>query len=116
MKRTNQISIKNLQFQPVVGVYSHERVGGQVIEIDVTLEYTRPGLEDDVATTIDYDEIVSGIEKYLAEHKPYLIETIGEAVLDVCFSFSSVHAASAVIRKPKALRNGLASITVSRNR
>ena len=112
----NKIQITDLHIRPTVGVYDHERNGPQDVYLDIMMEFERPMVADELETTVDYDPIVAAVDEYAKNNKPFLIETIGEAVLDLCFENKLVTSATVSVKKPGALQGRGVAVTVSRER
>ena len=109
------ILIKDIRIQPVIGVYDHERDDGQEIILNLIIRHTRPSLEDDINTTFDYT-VVSEIEAYAKTHQPYLIETCGNDIAELCLRNKLVEEVEVEVIKPGALKNGLVSTIVKKKK
>ena len=76
------IFIRQLRLQAWIGLYRHEKVAPQTIEID--LEIALPGnavfKTGKVADTIDYGVVVAHIRALLAEERFGLVENLAERI------------------------------------
>ncbi len=119
--RQFEIRIENVPVRLRLGVTEDERAIAQEVRIDVALSVAAPGaIRDDLATTVDYDEIVA----YLRDGLPALgeirlIETIAERVAVMALASSPlVTRAEVSVRKPGVLADvaGMVSVTMTRSR
>lgn len=113
---TNIVRITDLHLTPLIGVYDAERKTKQDVYVDVTIQHTRETLDDRIETTLDYDTIVNEINAYVHDHAPYLIETLGHAIADLCLQEPTVTHVKVEVKKPNAIKNGLVSVVVSKSR
>ena len=76
------IFIRQLRLQAWIGLYRHEKIAPQTIEID--LEIALPGdavfKTRKVADTIDYGVVVEHVRALLAKERFGLVETLAERI------------------------------------
>lgn len=116
MKELHTIHIRDFRVHPVIGVYADERKAGQEILLNITIKHTRPSLADDLGTTFDYDEVAKKIESYTETEQPFLIETYAHAIADLCLHVSCVEEVAVEVVKPHALKNGIVSTVVQKQK
>jgi 7,8-dihydroneopterin aldolase/epimerase/oxygenase len=80
------IFIRQLRLQAWIGLYRHEKIAPQTIEID--LEIALPAectafKTGKVADTIDYGVVVEHIRALLAKERFGLLETLAERIADL---------------------------------
>ena len=110
------IVIADIRLYVTVGVYESERTAPQELILHLTIQYTRPSVADDIATTCDYDQIMTRIEDYAATRQPNLIETVAYDVAELCLADERVDEVVVEVVKPQALQNGTVSTRVTRRR
>ncbi len=110
------ITISNFNIEPVIGVYDVERSKRQTLVLNLTIEHTRPSLDDDIETTFDYDAVAMMIEKYAEEKQPYLIETFAHAIADLCLQYREVQRVEVEVQKPAALKNAVVATVVRKSK
>ena len=110
------IKIKDLHVHPIIGVYEYERDAGQEIILNMTIYHTRPEITDDLSTTFDYDSVVKEIEAYSQTEQPFLIETFGNAIAEMCLKNKLVQEVEIEVIKPHALKNGTVSTVVKKTK
>lgn len=81
------IFVEGLQIEASVGIYEREKRATQPIEINLTFGVPDAAAQhDDIADTIDYDQVVERIRGVLAERHFNLLETLGEFIVGLLFS------------------------------
>ena len=97
------VSIVGLEVFAYHGVTPEEKEGGQKFLLDLELELDRDrGAPDDVASTVDYAEVASGVAGVATRERFDLIETLAERVLDYLLSYDRVARATVSVFKPHA--------------
>ena len=100
------IKIEGLRFLSLIGVNDWEQVARQTIEIDITIyaELDRAIKSDSIEDTINYRTLSQDI-KNLAENSQFeLIETLAEAIVNLCLKHPLARKAEVNLRKPGAVR------------
>lgn len=101
-----KIHLNQLQVETLLGVRHDERTQKQVVILDLALEIDPRPIEfsDDLASTINYREIVSFVERFVSQAESYLLERLTIDLVKSLlknFPFLSVYAK---IQKPLALK------------
>jgi dihydroneopterin aldolase len=80
----NVVFIRSLRIPALVGVYDWEKQDPQTLELDleVGLKSGRSFASDELADTIDYDELCRTITRDLATRRFQLLEALAEHVAD----------------------------------
>ncbi|HKU99954.1 MAG TPA: dihydroneopterin aldolase [Vineibacter sp.] len=100
--QTRRIFLRNYRVMANIGIHDFEKQGPQALLINVEL-YLRPpaaALNDDVANTLDYDFLRTGIAGLVAARHFNLQETLVHAILDLCLSRDEVLLARVSSEKP----------------
>ena len=76
------IFIRSLELAAVIGVYEAERKTAQrlVVDLELGFDTRRPAVSDNVAQTLDYQQIASDIDQYVGSSKFYLVESLANAL------------------------------------
>ena len=75
-----------------IGIHPHEKAGPQAITVDVTLGLAASlaAQNDDILTTVDYDQVWNGVHE-LVKARPYnLQETLCAAIAELCLALDNV--------------------------
>ncbi len=76
------IFIEELRVEAHVGIYDREKVAPQTLEVSLTFGVPdEAALDDDIAKTIDYAEVIERIRTELAARHFNLLETLGEYII-----------------------------------
>ena len=78
-----KIVMTGLRVEAKVGVLRWEELGVQTIALDLELTLDHPPLEDHLAETVDYDEIVIAVKDFLKERRFRLLETLAASLADM---------------------------------
>ncbi len=86
------------------GVYPAEREHGQDFVVDAVLELDLgpAAASDELADTVHYGELASGLLAVLTGEPVRLLETLTDRLLDVCLADPRVGAATVTVHKPQA--------------
>jgi FolB domain-containing protein len=100
------IRIKNLRLKTIVGVNSWERQEAQEVVINIEIEFDgRKAAEtDSLDETVDYKRIKKQILEDLESSKFFLLESLGQRILDKLLEDGRILRATVEVDKPKALR------------
>ena len=88
------VFIRQLRLQAWIGLYRHEKISPQTVEID--LEIALPGdavfRTGKVADTIDYGVVTTQLRELLAKERFGLVESLAERIADLILkNFKSPH-------------------------
>lgn len=114
------IFIRELRLQAWVGLYRHEKIAPQAIELDIEIALPSGGAAfktGKVGDTIDYGVVIERIRALLAEERFGLVESLAERVADLILrDFESPHVKVSVA-KPGVLREARrVGVTIERGR
>ena len=81
---TDRISVSGLLVETKIGVTEKERSRPQdvVIDLDIVTDLKKAGETDDLATTIDYDSLVSGLAAMVRASECKLLERLAAKIAD----------------------------------
>jgi len=113
------IFIRQLRLQAWIGLYRHEKVTPQTIEID--LEIALPGnavfKTGKVADTIDYGVVVEHVRSLLAKERFGLVETLAERIASLILEDFKSPRVKVSVAKLGALRDAQRlGVTIERSR
>ena len=93
--------IRDLVLLCRIGVYAHEKLRPQRVRINVSMrvEPAAAPRNDDIANVLSYDEVLGRIKALAAGDHINLVETLAEAIADICFSHDRVLEARVMIEK-----------------
>jgi D-erythro-7,8-dihydroneopterin triphosphate epimerase len=100
------IRIKNLTFKTIVGVNAWEREEAQEVVINIEIEFDgRKAAEtDSLDETVDYKKIKKRILEDIESSKCFLLESLGQRILNKLLEDGRILRATVEVDKPKALR------------
>jgi dihydroneopterin aldolase len=103
----DRIRINGLSVMTVVGVHEHERQAPRELLLDLVLEtvFEDAFVSDDVADTIDYDELCAAVTRRVGALRARLIEKVADEAATVCLEHPRVRAVGVTVRKPGAIPN-----------
>jgi dihydroneopterin aldolase len=78
-----RVFVRGLRLEAAIGVYAHEQGRTQPILIDVELDAAL-ALDGRLASTVNYETVVSAARKIVAEGHHELIETIADGLARAC--------------------------------
>ncbi len=113
------IFIRQLRLQAWIGLYRHEKVAPQTIEID--LEIAVPGEKvfktGKVADTVDYAVVAERVRALLAKERFGLVESLAERIADLILTDFPAPRVKVSIAKPGALRDAQrVGVSIERSR
>jgi FolB domain-containing protein len=119
MSVMDAVKINGLEVRCIVGVRPRERRRRQKIVIDVecfcNLSHGR--IRDELNMTLDYSRLATRIEQRVASSSYFLIETLAEAIADLCLEEDLVTGVVVEVIKPAALRRArAASVRLARDK
>lgn len=102
---TATIRVVGLQLPAIVGVYPHERVREQPVEVDLEFETEiAAAVENDaIEHAVDYDALTQRVTQTVQTLRPVLLESLAAAILDELERTPGVQAPNVRVRKPAAL-------------
>jgi dihydroneopterin aldolase len=110
--------IRDLVLNCRIGVYAHEKLAPQRVRISVVMR-VEPGAaprNDDITNVLSYDEVLGGIKKLAAGEHINLVETLAEAIIDLCFADPRILDARVTIEKLDVLPGASVGVEIRRQR
>lgn len=101
----DQILIKGLKINTVVGILEHERMHPQPLVLDITLEHDlKPcARSGNLELSINYALVCETVTQFVKEHPAYLLETLAEDVCQFILEKFKPSAVTLTIMKPQAV-------------
>lgn len=101
---TDLIALTGLKVRGFHGVLPEERADGQdfVIDAVLTVDTRDAATSDDLAATVDYGVLASGLAEVVAGEPVNLIETLAARLAAVCCADPRVISARVTVHKPSA--------------
>ncbi|MDD5678432.1 MAG: dihydroneopterin aldolase [Kiritimatiellae bacterium] len=114
----DQINIRQLKLNVVIGIYPRERETPQAVIVDLALhaELHVAGRSDKLADTVDYAKLVKRVRKAAAESRFQLLEALAEHIASLCLGEPRIAAVDVTVAKPGALPGIGVAVTVHRTR
>jgi dihydroneopterin aldolase len=85
-QRPYRMFVRDLVLACRIGVYAHEKLAPQRVRINVSMR-VEPGAaprNDDIANVLSYDDLLGGIKALTEGGHINLVETLAEAIADIC--------------------------------
>ena len=114
----DQIHIRQLKLNVVIGVYPREREAPQPVIVDLALhtDLQVAGRSDQLTDTIDYAALVARVRKAVAKSRFQLLEALAEHIADLCLREPRISAVDVTVAKPDALPGIGVAVTMHRSR
>jgi len=102
----DQILISGLLLQASIGIFPEEYEQKQDIQIDLVLDIN---VRDDVgqydkSNILRYDHVVQDIKNLISESHFELVETLAEAIAEVCFQYKTLEQVDITVSKLEAIQ------------
>ena len=101
----DQIILKGLKSECIIGINYHERKIKQIIIINMTIFHDFSNLGDDIKKTINYSEIYKFTKKFISGTNYYLIETLGNNLAKKIIEEFGVSKINLELFKPSVYEN-----------
>ena len=113
----DHIRTTNLFFRGKHGVGSAERNVEQefLIEAVMTFDAAKAGTSDRLADTLDYSAVRDKIRDVIEGPSRYLIEALAEDIAKRILEDKRIKSVEITIRKTAVWKNGVPSVTITRN-
>lgn len=107
LRRMDQIFIKGLKLNTIVGILEHERIYPQPLILDIVLEHDLKACAQsgNLELSINYAQVCESVTQFIQEHPAYLLETLAEDVCQFILSTFKPSAVTLSISKPNAVLN-----------
>ncbi len=109
----DEIFIKDLLIQAVIGVYEWERKQPQNILVNIRM-FTDTRLAsrtDDIKDCIDYGEVTRKIQSFIETSSRFTVEALAEDIANLCLNHSSVKNVIVRVEKPGVVK-GTSSVGI----
>jgi dihydroneopterin aldolase len=95
------IVIKGLRELGVHGVLPEEQTRPQPFEVDVelTVDLTRPGETDSLDDTVDYSAVAEAVSRVVKSERYHLLERLSSRIAEVCRVDERVTGVAVTVRK-----------------
>ncbi len=103
----DQILIKDLAIDGIIGINPDERVTKQQILVNAVMWVdTRGAAEsDDIQDAVNYRTITKQMISHIEKGEPMLVERLVQELADICLSDARVRRVEMTVEKPGALRH-----------
>ena len=114
------IRIKDLRLPAHIGVTDEEQSRPQVVRVDLVMyaNLSKPGLSDDLADTVDYNEVLNAVSELVRSSKSRLLENLAEEIANLISRYSAIDRATVEIAKeefrPPGIDFGGVSVRIER--
>lgn len=114
----DQIYIRQLKLNAVIGVYPRERKAPQTVIVDLVLhtDLQVAGQSDQLADTVDYAALVACVRRAVAKSHFQLLEALAEHIAALCLCEPRIMAVDVTVAKPGALPGIGVAVTLHRAR
>ncbi|USE37422.1 dihydroneopterin aldolase [Endozoicomonas sp. SCSIO W0465] len=114
----DKVRIEAVETQAVIGVYEFEHAAPQplVLDLELTTDFSRAFISDDLQDALDYDAITQRVRAFCEGSRYQLIEALAGGIITEVIAHYPVDRVAVTIRKPKALTNALATVWCERTR
>jgi len=110
--------IRDLVLLCRIGVYAHEKLRPQRVRINVSMrvEAEAEPRNDDIANVLSYDEVLGGIKRLAAGEHINLVETLAEAIANLCLVHRRVIEVRVMIEKLDVEPGASVGVEIERRR
>ncbi len=114
----DKVLISDLYVEAVIGFYhwEHEDTQPLILDLELGTDFSDAFTSDDLGDALNYAEIRRKVKVLCQESRYHLLERLAGAVLETVFKSFPVTDVRLKIRKPHALRDGIAGIETFRTR
>ena len=112
------VKIENIETQAVIGVYEFEWAAPQplVLDLELTTDFNNAFASDALDDALNYDAITQTVRAFCEVSRYELLEALAGGIIRKVMDDYPVDKVGVKIRKPKALKNALATIWCERTR
>lgn len=103
--RRDQVLIRGLEIEVIVGILEGERTKPQTLrfDLDLTVDFARIRHPEDYDHIVDYAAVSRSIQDLAQQGRYLLLETLGDDLCNLLFSRWPVERIRLVIEKPEAV-------------
>lgn len=100
-RSTRRIFLRNLKLFCLVGIHKHEKEIPQRIccNLDLIVRENDQGVSDDISNVVCYENVANSVRAFITSRHFNLIETLAEAVADICLKDKRVQMVRVCIEK-----------------
>jgi len=100
-QRIRHVFVRDLVLPALIGIHAHEKDGRQRIRINLDLAVREgdAGLDDDLRNVVCYESLVEGVKGIIGRGHVGLVETMAEAVAEMCLADPRVRSARVRVEK-----------------
>jgi len=101
----DKILIRGLKVDAILGIYEHERVIPQPVQLDLTLftDERDPDQDDVIDTCVDYEKVSLLVRDYVISARKMTVEALVEEVAEICLSLEKVREVTVRVLKTNAI-------------
>lgn len=101
------IFIEQIKADAIIGIYPHERVAKQPLNLDIEMSYDAQQAiaSDNIKYALDYHKICNELVEYINNSSFQLIETLAESIANKILSNDNVAKVKVKLSKPNALEH-----------
>ena len=115
-QRPVRIRFRDWTLSCILGVYAHERTAPRLVCIDLVIDVVTAG-RDDLAGTVDYDQLRRTITTQVETSTFQLIESLAEQIASIVLNEPRVTAVTVCVGKPGAMPDmRTVEVEITRNR
>jgi dihydroneopterin aldolase len=118
LRRPYRMFLRDVVLPCRIGVYDHERRGAQRVRVNVSM-HVEPDAgprNDDIANVLSYDDVLAGIKRLAAGEHINLVETLAEAIAEICLSDRRVLDVRVMIEKLDVEPGASVGVEIERSR
>lgn len=111
------VSVRDLRFKTIIGVWDWERQLPQIVSIDLDMEWdmSAAAKSEDLNDALDYKAVSKRVEAFVKEQEFKLVEKAADAVANMVMEEFSVPWIRVSLQKPHAVtRSKSVGVTVER--
>jgi len=99
------VFVRDLEIMASIGVYAEEIDSPQKIRInvDLSVDDSKPVVEGDLSTVVCYDTVVRKIRTIVTSGHLFLVETLAERIADMVLQDRRIYAARIRVEKLEAI-------------
>ena len=112
------VKIEAVETQAVIGVYEFEWEAPQplILDLELSTDFNRAFASDALNDALNYDAITRTVCAFCEQSRYELLEALAGGIIRTVMDEYPVDKVGIKIRKPKALKNALATIWCERTR
>ena len=105
IKRT--VFIKDFIVYEIIGIHDHEKIKKQKIKFNIVIDVNQNTIpnEKDIRSIIDYEKIITKIEKITKSTRYNFLESLAENSFKEIFEDKRINSVKIKIEKPDAIKN-----------